>query len=80
MRTSGQSFAASGRISCDVSKIEGGERTGLMPSRSGSPLNADGALGPLTEDSTQATTLVVDDARITPVARFVFEIPQTFIR
>jgi hypothetical protein len=43
-------------------------------------LNADGALGPLSEDSTQATTLVVDDARITPVSRFVFEIPQTFIR
>jgi hypothetical protein len=43
-------------------------------------LNADGALGPFTEGSTQATTLVVDNARITPVSRFVFEIPQTLIR
>jgi hypothetical protein len=43
-------------------------------------LNTDGTLGPLTEGSTQVTTLVEDNAGITPVSRFIFEIPQTLIR
>jgi hypothetical protein len=43
-------------------------------------LNADGTPGPLAEGSTQAATLVVHNAGITPVSRFVFEMPQALVR
>jgi hypothetical protein len=64
----------------DVRKIEGGERTRLVPVSERFILNAGGTLGPLTEGSTQATTLLVHNAGITPVLRFVFEIPQALAR
>jgi hypothetical protein len=43
-------------------------------------LNTGGTLGPATGSSTHVTTLLVHNAGITPVLRFVFEISQALAR